>query len=279
MVAVGAPPCADPEDIGHDGSVDGTTTPATDSYSAAGTRSTRFYRLSDALLTLPRSASDELPAQAGTPREERVLRRSSRLGTVGAEVKAAASVMAVGSDSGGDEVGLAVAAGMAVTEAHLNAADATPPTGGAPMSPEHADGLDERPLPVAESRQSIVVRVRSGLLARMAPLHAALATYGGTTGNVGYAALATEATVDDVEAGSKSGSASIEGVGEWGVTVVDASDGGSETEHRKAIVEVDYWRPDFDGNGTDPAVVANVRNAIKLNEAQLSHEPILNQRL
>jgi hypothetical protein len=38
MVAVGAPPYADPEGIGHGGSVDGTTTPATDSNSAAGTR-------------------------------------------------------------------------------------------------------------------------------------------------------------------------------------------------------------------------------------------------
>jgi hypothetical protein len=38
------------------------------------------------------------------PREERVLRRSSRLSTVGAEVEAAASVVTVGSDSGGDEV-------------------------------------------------------------------------------------------------------------------------------------------------------------------------------
>jgi hypothetical protein len=43
---------------------------------------------------------------------------------------------------------LTVAACMAAMEAHLNAADATPSTGGAPLSPEHADGLDERPLPL-----------------------------------------------------------------------------------------------------------------------------------
>jgi hypothetical protein len=141
------------------------------------------------------------------------------------------------------------------------------------MSPEHADGLDERPLPVAESRQSIAVRVRSGLLTRMAPLHAALTTYSGTTENAGNAALATEATAHDVEAGSESGSASIEGVGEWGVTVVDTSDGGSETEHQEAIIEVDYGI----GDGTDPAVVANMLHAIELNEAQLSHEPIPTQ--
>jgi hypothetical protein len=101
----------------------------------------------------------------------------------------------------------------------------------------------------------------------MSPLHAALAAYGGTTGN---AALATEAMADDMEASSESGSASVEGVGEWGVTVIDASDGGSETEHREAVIEVDY---DI-GDGTDPTVVANVLHAIASNEAQLSHEPI-----
>jgi hypothetical protein len=98
------------------------------------------------VLTLSRSVSDELPAQASTPREERVLRRSPRLGTVGAEVEAAASVVTVDKDSGGVEVVLAVAAGMAEMEAHLDAVGTTPPTGGAPLSLGHADGLDERPL-------------------------------------------------------------------------------------------------------------------------------------
>ena len=263
MVAIGAPPCADPEGIGRGGGVDGSTAPATDSSSAAEARSTRFGRLSGALLTLSRSASDELPAQAGAPREEHVLRRSSRLAAVGAEVEAAASVVTVDNGSGGVEVFLAVATGMAATEAHLDAVGATSPTGGAPMAPEHADGLGERPLPVAEPRQSIAARVRGGLRTCMAPLNAALAAYGGTTGNAENAALATEAVADDVEAGSESGSESAEGMGEWGVTVIDAGDGGSETEHREAVIEVDYAI----GDGTDPAVVANVLHAIATNEA------------
>ena len=50
-----------------------------------------------------------------------MLRRSSRLKIVGAEVEAAASGVMVGSGSGGDEVILAVAAGTAAMEAHLNA--------------------------------------------------------------------------------------------------------------------------------------------------------------
>ena len=112
------------------------------------------------------------------------------------------------------------------------------------------------------------------MLMRMAPLHAAMAAYSGTPGNAGNAALATEATVDNVEAGSESGSASIEGVGEWGVTVIDASDEGSGTEYREAAIEVDY---DI-GDGTGPAVVATVLHAIESNEAQLSHKPIPTQR-
>ena len=50
-----------------------------------------------------------------------MLRRSSRLKIVGAEVEAAASGVMVGSGSGGDEVILTVAAGTAAMEAHLNA--------------------------------------------------------------------------------------------------------------------------------------------------------------
>ena len=81
-----APPCAeDREGIDDGGSVGSIASSATGSTPATGARSTRFARFSDALRTLSRSASDEVPAEAGTPREERVLKRSSWLGTVGAE--------------------------------------------------------------------------------------------------------------------------------------------------------------------------------------------------
>ena len=80
---------------------------------------------------------EEPPAQAGTPRKERVLRRSSRLGTVGTEYGGRSSGQCCGgwcSDIGGGEAVWAVAAGMAAMEAYSNAADATSPTGGAPIS-------------------------------------------------------------------------------------------------------------------------------------------------
>ena len=51
-----------------------------------------------------------------------------------------------------------------------------------------------------------------------------------------------------------------------GVTVVDASDEGSGTEYWEAPIEVEY---DI-GDGTDPAVIANVLHAIEVNETQLS---------
>jgi hypothetical protein len=141
----------------------------------------------------------------------------------------------------------------------------TPPTGGTPMPPEHADGLDERPLPVAAPQQPIAERVRNGLRARMTPLHAAMAAY--NTPTTGNAAQADEAMVDEVTVGSEAGSITMDDMDEWGVTVVDApSDVGSGTEDWEAPIAADY---DI-GDGMDPAVIANVLHAIEVNETQLS---------
>ena len=107
------------------------------------------------------------------------------------------------------------------------------------MSPEHADGLDERPLPVAEPQQPIAERVRNGPRARMAPLHAAMTAY--NTPTTGNAARTDEAMADEAAAGSEAGSSTMDYMDEWGVTVVDASsDVGSGTEDWEAHIAADY---------------------------------------